>query len=70
MKLCLTIGNVIANTSSSWNASVPSSGVPTWPVMHTIGTESSRPSAIPVTRLDAPGPEVATHTPTLPLARA
>jgi len=66
----LTIGMVMPNTSSSWNASVPSSGVPTWPVMQTIGTESSSPSAIPVTRFDAPGPEVATHTPTRPLARA
>ena len=70
MKLCLTIGNVIANTSSSWNASVPISVVGTWPVSTTIGTESSIASAMPVTRFDAPGPEVATHTPTRPLARA
>ncbi|MOA28787.1 hypothetical protein D3C78_1497560 [compost metagenome] len=69
-QLCLTIGMVKPNTSSSWNASVPSSGVATWPVMQTIGTESSIASAMPVTRFDAPGPEVATQTPTWPLARA
>lgn len=61
---------VMPNTSSSWKASVPSSGVATWPVRQIIGTESSIASAMPVTRLDAPGPEVATHTPTRPLARA
>ncbi len=51
-------------------ASVPSSGVPTWPVMQTIGTESSIASAMPVTRFEAPGPDVATQTPTWLLARA
>ena len=40
------------------------------PVMQTIGTESSIASAIPVTRFEAPGPEVATQTPTWLLARA
>jgi len=70
MKLCFTIGRVMPNTSSSWNASVPIRWVGTWPVMMTIGTESSIASAMPVTRFDAPGPEVATHTPTRPLARA
>ena len=54
MKLCLTIGRVIANTSSSWNASVPISVVGTWPVSTTIGTESSIASAMPVTRLEEP----------------
>ncbi|MDQ1135094.1 hypothetical protein QE386_003689 [Pseudoxanthomonas winnipegensis] len=66
----MTIGMVMPNTSSSWKASVPISGVATWPVRHTIGTESSIASAMPVIRFDAPGPEVATHTPTLPEARA
>jgi len=42
----------------------------TWPVMQTIGEESIIAVAIPVTRLVAPGPEVATATPTLPEARA
>ena len=43
---------------------------PTWPVMHTIGEESIIAVAMPVTRLVAPGPEVAIATPTLPEARA
>ena len=42
----------------------------TLPVMQTIGTESIIALAMPVTRLVAPGPEVAMHTPTLPLLRA
>ena len=66
----MTIGNVMPNTSSSWKASVPISAVLTWPVMTTIGAESRKASAMPVTRFDAPGPDVATHTPTRPLARA
>ena len=39
-------------------------------IVGTMGTESSIASAIPVSRFEAPGPEVATHTPTRPLARA
>jgi len=38
--------------------------------MATMGTESMYASAIGVTRLVAPGPLVAMHTPTLPLADA
>ena len=38
--------------------------------MHTIGDESSIAVAMPVTRLVAPGPEVAIATPTRPVARA
>src|SRR5207237_3166097 len=38
--------------------------------MHTRGTESILASAIPVTRLVAPGPLVAMATPTLPVVRA
>ena len=70
MKLCLVIGMVIPRMSASWNASVPSSGEPTCPVMATIGTESRYASAIGVTRFVAPGPEVAMQTPTLPDATA
>ena len=44
--------------------------LPTCPVMHTIGDESSIAVAMPVTMLVAPGPEVAIATPTSPLARA
>ena len=56
--------------SASWNASVPISVENTWPVMASMGTESMYASAIAVTRLVAPGPEVAMHTPTLPDADA
>ena len=42
----------------------------TWPVMATRGTESIMASARPVTRFVAPGPEVAMHTPTLPVVLA
>ena len=56
--------------SVSWNASEPSSASGTWPVMQISGIESIIAVAMPVTRLVAPGPEVASATPTLPLARA
>ena len=46
------------------------SGTPTLPVMAIMGIESIYAVAMPVTRLVAPGPEVARHTPTLPVARA
>jgi hypothetical protein len=67
---CLTIGIVMPVTSASWNPSVPISSVRTWPVMKTVGTESMTASAIGVTRLVAPGPEVASATPTFPDAFA
>ncbi len=67
---CLTIGIVMPVTSASWKPSVPSSSVRTWPVMNTVGTESIIASAIGVTRLVAPGPEVASATPTRPEAFA
>ena len=57
-------------TSASWKASVPISGAATWPVNATIGTESAKASPKPVIKLVAPGPEVATQTPTLPVERA
>ena len=56
--------------SASWKASLPMSLLVTWPVMATIGMESIMASTRPVTRLVAPGPEVAQQTPTLPVARA
>ena len=61
---------MIAATGASWNASVPMAAVGTWPQMTTIGTESARQSRTGVTVLVAPGPEVTTHTPTLPVERA
>jgi hypothetical protein len=39
-KLCLVIGIVMPQMSASWKASVPIIGLPTWPVIATIGTES------------------------------
>ena len=56
--------------STSWKASVPSTVEETCPVMQTMGDESSMAVAMPVTRLVAPGPEVAMATPTFPEARA
>ena len=67
---CLTIGIVIPVMSHSWKASVPISVDLTCPVTHTSGVESIQASAIGVTRLVAPGPEVAMATPTRPDARA
>ena len=63
------IGRVTPVTSVSWKASVPMRALPTWPVTQTMGDESSIAVAIPVTMFVAPGPEVATATPTSPLAR-
>ena len=67
---CLTIGIVMPETSASWKPSVPIRSVRTWPVMKTVGTESIIASAIGVTRLVAPGPLVASATPTRPEALA
>ena len=61
---------VIPWMSDSWNASFPRRLVGTWPVRATSGIESMYAVAIPVTRLQAPGPEVARQTPTVPEARA
>ena len=69
-KLCLVIGMVMPQMSASWNASVPISARLCCPVMATTGTESMYASASGVTRLVAPGPDVAMHTPTLPVACA
>ena len=69
-KLCLVTGIVMPVMSASWNASLPTTGVGTCPVIATIGTESIFASASGVTRFVAPGPLVAMHTPTLPVAQA
>ncbi len=70
IKLYLVIGIVIPAISISWNESLPSSGSPTLHVIATTGTESIYAVAMPVTRLVAPGPLVAMHTPTFPVALA
>ena len=69
-KLCLVIGSVMPTMSASWNASVPIAAEATWPVIATSGIESMCASAIGVTRLVAPGPDVAMVTPTRPVAWA
>jgi len=56
--------------SVSWNPPLPIIACGTWPVMATSGIESMYASAMPVTRLVAPGPLVAMQTPALPVARA
>ena len=63
------MGKVMPKTSVSWNAPLPIIFWFTCPVMATSGAESMNASAIPVTRFVAPGPEVAMHTPALPVAR-
>ena len=61
---CLVKGSVMPITFVSWKESLPSAGRPTCPVMATSGTESIWAVASPVTRFVAPGPLVATTTPT------
>ena len=56
--------------SDSWNASVPMTADATWPVKTTIGIESMKALAMPVTVLVAPGPLVTSATPQRPVARA
>ncbi len=69
-KLYLVMGVVMPIISASWNASDAICDVGTWPVIATTGEESKYAVAIPVTRLVAPGPEVAIQTPALLLALA
>ena len=69
-KECLVMGMVMPTMSASWKASVPMKALCTCPVMATMGTESMCASAMAVTRLVAPGPEVAMHTPTSPVTMA
>ena len=54
MKLCFTIGREIPTMSVSWNASVPTMLLGTWPDRITIGMESMYAVAIPVMALVAP----------------
>ena len=61
MELYLVTGRVMPVVSASWKASLPIRSVRTWPVMATSGIESIMAVARPVTRLQAPGPLVATH---------
>ena len=70
MKLCFTIGREIPTMSVSWKASVPTMPLGTWPDSTTMGMESMQAVAMPVMALVAPGPEVTSTTPGLPVARA
>ena len=63
-------GMVMPTMSASWNASEPITAEDTCPVIATIGTESMCASAMAVTRLVAPGPEVAMQTPARPVTMA
>ena len=56
--------------SHSWKASDPIKAVGTCPVITTIGIESISASVMPVTALVAPGPDVTSTTPGLPVERA
>ncbi len=67
---CFTIGIVMPEMSASWKPSVPIRSVRTCPVRKTVGTLSITASAMAVTRLVAPGPLVASATPTFPEAFA
>ena len=69
-QLCLVQGRVMPTVSHSWKASVPIRWVGTWPVSTTRGMESISASVRPVTALVAPGPEVTSTTPGLPVERA
>ena len=69
-KLCLVNGIVIPRMSASWKASVPIAADGTWPVIATSGTESIAASANGVTKLVAPGPDVAIQTPARPVTWA
>ena len=64
------MGSVIPVISISWKASEPIRDEPTFPVIATMGVESMKAVAIPVTRFVAPGPDVANTTPGLPVALA
>ena len=66
----LGAGRVMPTVSHSWKASLPIRWVGTWPVMQTIGIESISASVSGVTMLVAPGPEVTSATPSLPVERA
>ena len=70
MALYLVMGIVTPTMSISWKASRPKFATGTCPEIATTGMESRYAVAKPVTMLVAPGPEVAIHTPTLPLALA
>ena len=70
IKPCFVTGIRTPTISTSWKESLPRAGSVTFAVIATTGMLSIYAVAIPVTRLVAPGPEVAIHTPTLPVLLA
>ncbi len=66
----MVAGRVMPVVSASWKASLPIRCVGTCPVRQTMGMESISASTNPVTALVAPGPEVTSTQPTLPVERA
>ena len=69
-KVRLVHTEAMLQMSHSWKASVPMAARATCPVMATRGMLSALAPMMPVMRLVAPGPEVATQTPGLPVMRA
>ena len=67
--LRLVMGENMAERSRYWWLVSCICSLETWPVMATSGAPSRKASATPVTRLVAPGPRVARHTPAWPVRR-
>ena len=64
----LVMGSNILVRFRNWCEVMCIRSVPTWPVIATSGAPSESASATPVTRLVAPGPSVARHTPACPVS--
>ncbi len=65
----LVSGSIIATTSTIWKWPCLLSLTGFWPVIISIGMPPSWAYAAAVTKLVAPGPSVARHTPALPVRR-
>ena len=62
-------GANIETRSTLWCDSLKLRSIPTWAESATSGVELVVASATPSSRLIAPGPRVAEHTPALPVSR-
>ena len=69
-KTCFATDPMTLVIGASWKASVPIELLPTCPQMTIIGIESAMASLTGVTVLVAPGPEVTSTIPGLPVALA
>jgi hypothetical protein len=65
----LVTGANIDTRSTPWWDSLKFRFIPTWADSATIGVEFVEASATPSSRLIAPGPSVAEHTPAFPVSR-